>query len=160
MQIAFFDLEEWQADYLQAGLQQLGLAEQVQAHYSTEHLTLEDCARYAACEAIAVFVWTKITRPILDALPQLRLILTMSTGYDHIDLDACRERKIVVCNVPHYGENTVAEHTFALILSLSRACVRCQNGWRTRRAVWRSCAASISMARRWVSSGQAISGCM
>jgi lactate dehydrogenase-like 2-hydroxyacid dehydrogenase len=72
MQIAFFDLEEWQADYLQAGLQQLGLAEQVQAHYSTEHLTLEDCARYAACEAIAVFVWTKITRPILDALPQLR----------------------------------------------------------------------------------------
>ncbi len=63
MQVAFFDLEEWQADYLQAGLQQLGLAEQVQAHYSTEHLTLEDCARYAACKAIAVFVWTKITRP-------------------------------------------------------------------------------------------------
>ncbi|MCD6412604.1 MAG: hydroxyacid dehydrogenase, partial [Elusimicrobia bacterium] len=37
-----------------------------------------------------------------------------------IDLKGCRKRKIVVCNVPSYGENTVAEHTFALILSLSR----------------------------------------
>lgn len=31
-----------------------------------------------------------------------------------------RKRKIAVCNVPHYGENTVAEHTFALILNLTR----------------------------------------
>ncbi len=120
MRIAFFDLEEWQADYLRNGLAQLGLAQRVQAQYSTDHLTLEACERYADCEAIAVFVWTKLTREIIDQLPRLRLILTMSTGYDHIDLDACRERGITVCNVPHYGENTVAEHTFALILSLSR----------------------------------------
>lgn len=120
MQIAFFDLEEWQADYLQQRLQQLGLADHVQAQYSTEHLNLEACPQYTPCEAIAVFVWTKVTQEMINALPNLRLILTMSTGYDHIDLDACRERGIVVCNVPHYGENTVAEHTFALILSLSR----------------------------------------
>jgi len=120
MQVAFFDLEEWQADYLQQGLAQRGLAERVQAHYSTDHLSLQACPQYAACEAIAVFVWTKITREMIDALPHLRLILTMSTGYDHIDLETCRARGITVCNVPHYGENTVAEHTFALILSLSR----------------------------------------
>jgi D-lactate dehydrogenase len=67
-----------------------------------------------------VFIWTKVSGAIIEALPNLRLILTMSTGYDHIDLGACRARGITVCNVPHYGENTVAEHTFALILSLSR----------------------------------------
>lgn len=120
MRIAFFDLEEWQVDYLRNGLAQLGLAASVQAEFSTGHLTPELCERYADCESIAVFVWTKLTREIIDRLPRLRLILTMSTGYDHIDLDACRERGITVCNVPHYGENTVAEHTFALILSLSR----------------------------------------
>jgi len=48
------------------------------------------------------------------------LITTRSTGFDHIDLKVAKLRKITVCNVPFYGENTVAEHTFALILSLSR----------------------------------------
>jgi D-lactate dehydrogenase len=48
------------------------------------------------------------------------LISTRSTGFDHIDLKECSERNITVCNVPFYGENTVAEHTFALILALSR----------------------------------------
>src|SRR5262249_32735314 len=50
----------------------------------------------------------------------LRLIATRSTGYDHIDTRVCRERGVRVATVPSYGENTVAEHTFALILSLSR----------------------------------------
>lgn len=48
------------------------------------------------------------------------MIATRSTGFDHIDLGACKERGILVSNVPIYGEVTVAEHTFALILSLSR----------------------------------------
>lgn len=37
-----------------------------------------------------------------------------------VDLKVCKKKGILVSNVPHYGENTVAEHTFALILSLSR----------------------------------------
>jgi D-lactate dehydrogenase len=48
------------------------------------------------------------------------MITTRSTGFDHIDLAGAKEKKIIVCNVPFYGENTVAEHTFALILALSR----------------------------------------
>lgn len=42
------------------------------------------------------------------------------TSYDHVDLAAAKERGVAVANVPGYGENTVAEHTFALILALSR----------------------------------------
>lgn len=45
------------------------------------------------------------------------LFILLSTGFDHIDLKECKKRKIIVCNIPHYGENTVAEHTFALILN-------------------------------------------
>jgi D-lactate dehydrogenase len=43
-----------------------------------------------------------------------------STGYDHISTADCKKKGIAVCNVPYYGENTVAEHTFGLIITLSR----------------------------------------
>src|SRR6266540_1968818 len=68
----------------------------------------------------------------LAACPDLELVATRSTGFDHVDLAACRARGVAVANVPTYGENTVAEHTFALILALSRnvhkAWVRTQRG--------------------------------
>ena len=53
-------------------------------------------------------------------MPNLKLIATRSTGVDHIDADACKEKNIAIKNVPLYGENTVAEHAFALMLSFSR----------------------------------------
>jgi D-lactate dehydrogenase len=81
---------------------------------------------------LSVFVGSRVDAGVLGACPNLRLVATRSTGYDHIDLDACRERDVAVANVPTYGENTVAEHTFALILALSRnvhkAWVRTQRG--------------------------------
>ena len=57
---------------------------------------------------------------LLEKLPNLKLAVTMSTGYEHIDLDACKKRNIIACNIPSYGENTVAEHAMALILTISR----------------------------------------
>ncbi len=69
---------------------------------------------------LSVFIKSRVNRNVIARLPKLQMITTRSTGYDHIDLPAARKRKIVVSNVPTYGENTVAEHVFALILSLSR----------------------------------------
>ncbi len=74
----------------------------------------------ARAEVVSVFIHTTIDRAFLDAHPALRLVATRSTGCEHLDLDACRERGVAVANVPSYGEHTVAEHTFALILALSR----------------------------------------
>jgi len=120
MRVTFFDLEPWQVQYIREKSAELGLDKSVQLHFAPERLVPEQCSQFAQCDAIGVFVWTKLGADIIEALPNLRLILTMSTGYDHIDLEACRRGGITVCNVPHYGENTVAEHTFALILTLSR----------------------------------------
>ncbi|HOS43551.1 MAG TPA: NAD(P)-dependent oxidoreductase [Armatimonadota bacterium] len=75
---------------------------------------------FATAEILSVFVHSRVTPDILDAMPALKFIATRSTGYDHIDLETCNARGILVANVPRYGDNTVAEHTFALILSLSR----------------------------------------
>ncbi len=66
------------------------------------------------------FIHSHIGAPEMARMPALRLIATRSTGYDHIDLAAAAARGVVVANVPGYGENAVAEHTFALILTLSR----------------------------------------
>lgn len=75
------------------------------------------------CEAIVIFLHSHISKKILEKLPKLKLISTMSTGYDHIDIEECRKRSITVCNVPGYGEITVAEHTLALLLAISRKII-------------------------------------
>jgi D-lactate dehydrogenase len=89
---------------------------------------LENTAQIKDFDALSVFIYSKIDEQIIQEIPNLKLVTTRSTGFDHIDLDVCKKRGITVCNVPSYGENTVAEHTFALILSLSRnmckACIR------------------------------------
>jgi len=71
-------------------------------------------------EILGVFVDSKVDKTVFDALPKLKMIATFSTGFDHIDLKEAKKRKIPVCNVPTYGENTVAQHALALLLALSR----------------------------------------
>jgi len=71
-------------------------------------------------EILAVFVESPVTKKIIGKMPRLKMIAAMSTGFDHIDIPSAKRRKIPVCNVPTYGENTVAEHAMALILGLTR----------------------------------------
>ena len=71
-------------------------------------------------EVVSVFISERVDASFLESHPDTRLIATRSTGCDHIDLDACAQRGVTVAYVGNYGENTVAEHTFALMLALSR----------------------------------------
>ena len=83
-------------------------------------------------EVLMPFIHSTVGENELEKLPNLRFIATRSTGYDHVDLEAAAAKGVPVANVPAYGENTVAEHTFALILALSRkvhhAWTRTQRG--------------------------------
>lgn len=56
----------------------------------------------------------------LEQLPELRFICVAATGYDCIDLDACRARGIVVSNVPGYSTQSVSEAVIAAIFALRR----------------------------------------
>lgn len=76
--------------------------------------------KYIDSEIICTFIHSKLDKSILEKCKKLKLIATRSTGIDHIDSEYCNLRNIQIKNVPLYGENTVAEHTFALMLSLSR----------------------------------------
>lgn len=75
--------------------------------------------QFADAQILSTFIYSRLDRQTLESLPALRLIATRSTGFDHIETDYCAARGITVCNVPSYGENTVAEHVFALLLAIS-----------------------------------------
>jgi len=73
-----------------------------------------------AAEVISVFVSSKVTAEIIEKLPNLKLIACRSTGFNNIDMQAAESHGVTVVNVPTYGEQTVAEYTFTLLLALAR----------------------------------------
>lgn len=71
-------------------------------------------------EVISVFVASTVTAEIIAALPKLKLIACRSTGFNNVDLQAAEAHGVTVVNVPSYGEKTVAEYAFTLLLALTR----------------------------------------
>lgn len=114
MKIAFFEVQPWKQEFLKNNLTGHELV------FFEQPLSMENVSEISDCGAVSVFIYSKVNEDILGKLPKLKFVATQSTGFDHIDLEVCKAKGIQVANVPHYGENTVAEHTFALILALSR----------------------------------------
>jgi D-lactate dehydrogenase len=95
-------------------------------------LTAETARAFRDAEIVTTFIRSDLTEAVLSQLHRLRLIATRSTGFDHIDLDYCRRARVAVCNVPDYGDHTVAEHVFALLLAISRHVVEATERTRKR----------------------------
>jgi D-lactate dehydrogenase len=114
MKIAFFETEDWEAEYLKSKL--LGH----ELLFSSGRIDKDNLPEITDFDILSVFTGSKIDQSLLDNLPGLKFIATRTTGYDHIDLAAANNKGIVTSNVPSYGENTVAEHAFGLLLSVSR----------------------------------------
>ncbi len=118
MKLLAFEINESEKLYLENHLPQ-----SLSREYIADILKPEALKGKEDTTHLAVFVYSQVTAEVLEKLPNLKAIFTMSTGYDHIDIAECKERNITVHSVPFYGENTVAEHTFALILALSRQII-------------------------------------
>ena len=112
--IAAFELEPWEQKYLKEKLPLCSWT------FFEEKLDSKNAKKIKDADIICVFVGSTVNKTILSNLPKTKFVTTMSTGFDHIDLAACSKKKIPVSNVPTYGENTVAEHAFALLLNISR----------------------------------------
>ncbi len=115
---AFFEVNAWEKEAVQKW------AKKLKADIFTEEVenALDQAKQY---EIVSSFIYSDLSAKILKQLPKLKMIATRSTGMDHIDLKYCQKNNITVANVPHYGQNTIAEHTFALILALSRRIPEC-----------------------------------
>jgi glycerate dehydrogenase len=79
----------------------------------------ETALRAAAAE-IVLTNKTVLAREILRRLPQLRYIGVLATGYNIVDVDAAREQKVLVSNVPDYGPSSVVQMAFAHLLNLTQ----------------------------------------
>lgn len=99
--------------------EQAFFAQSLPAHDVRFVATLDEVGGDA--EIIAPFINSKVTGDFLAAHPALRGIVTRSTATDHLDLAACKARGVPVAHVPFHAEAAVAEHTFALLLAISRS---------------------------------------
>lgn len=95
----------------------LDFPHQLVLHASTSP---EQTDAHLAGAHIAISNKVSITAEHMAANPQLKLIAVAATGYDHIDIQAARERGITVCNIRGYGNDSVAEHAFMLMIALMR----------------------------------------
>lgn len=113
MSVIFFDTEKQD--------QQLVLSHFPDATFAARGLPASDLISLCKdAEIISTFITTAFPREVLLQLPKLKLLLTRSVGFDHIDVPTCIEKGITVCNVPDYGSHVIAEHVFALLLSTLR----------------------------------------
>ena len=69
---------------------------------------------------ILLMCYTPITRRVIESAPNLRGVVKYGVGIDAIDIPAAKEHGVTVVNIPEYGENTVAEGAFLLMLALLR----------------------------------------
>src|ERR1700712_1120965 len=69
---------------------------------------------------VAITNKVKITKDVLDQLPELKFICVAATGYDCVDISACRDKGVIVSNVPAYSAVSVAESVIASVFVLRR----------------------------------------
>ncbi len=115
MKVLFLYKEEWEKEYISNRLTDDNLQ-------ITFAKSFEDAGEEVlnTTEILSLFVSHQCKSEELAKLPNLKLIAARSTGFDYVDIHAARAKGVEVVYVPSYGENTVAEFAFALLLSLSR----------------------------------------
>lgn len=109
MEILFLDTEDWEQEYLKERLSGNSLVFEKSTNFS-----------HKQAEIICLTLGTTADEKFISNFPALKYVTTRTTGFDHIDVKYCQSKQILASNVPAYGEHTVAEFTFALILALSR----------------------------------------
>jgi D-lactate dehydrogenase len=113
MKIYLFEIQEGEAESFAP------LEKEHQVICRKEKLTAENAGQFEDADYVSVFVHSDLDADAIEAMPGLKGIATRSTGFDHIDMDACRKQEIPVAFVPTYGENTVASHAIGLLLNIA-----------------------------------------
>jgi len=125
VKVVVFEAEPWE----HAAFRQLSAEHDVV--FTEAVLSAENAPRERDAEVVSPFIYSRLGEEVLRHFSRLQLIATRSTGFDHIDLDWCRAHGVTVSNVPSYGEWTVAEHVFGLLLTISHKLTQAVD--RTRR---------------------------
>lgn len=114
MKLVYFGAQEGDEEVLRAEFPDLDVKT------VDEPLSLENVDEASEAEIVSVFVQSEVSADVLKRMPNVQLVAARSTGFDHVDAAQAKEQGVAIANVPDYGGTTVAEHAFALIMSLSR----------------------------------------
>ena len=113
--IAFLETTDWEREYLKKFPSFIAITDLFE-----EDLNLENISKFKDYEIISCFINSQFSKEVIEKLPNLKFIATRSTGFDHLDIDTCKEKGILMANVPSYGSHTVAEFTIGLMICLIR----------------------------------------
>ena len=86
---------------------------------ATNHKDISDEV-WSNCDAILAFDQIVYNKDLISKLKKCKVIVRVGVGYDNVDLLAAKNKGILVCNVPDYGTEEVADHTMGMLLSLLR----------------------------------------
>lgn len=76
------------------------------------------------CEGLLIRSGVKVSRELLAQLPKLKVVISATSGFDHIDLKACREKSVIVMHTPEANSQSAAEHTLGLMIATQRCYLR------------------------------------
>lgn len=115
MKIAFFSTQPFEVGYFKNDVQH-------EWTFYVESLNANTVDMIQDAEAVCVFVNDQLDAKCIEklAVKKIKCIALRCTGFNNVDLQACKQHQISVVNVPHYSPYAVAEHAMALILSLNR----------------------------------------
>lgn len=115
--IVFFDADNFDKKFLNAAFD--GKFDIEYVENSLNDMTeLTDKQKQA--QIISCFTTSRVSKEVLEKFPNLKLIALRSVGFNHIDTDYCKEHGIAVETTPNYGNMTVAEFAYALLLDVAR----------------------------------------
>jgi len=103
---------------------------------TTKNIDAEALARDAADAHIIITCYTEIPAQVIDAAKNLKGIVKYGVGTDAIDIEAATRNGVAVVNCPDYGSDTVADHAFALLISLARQIPKIDRAMRSKAWVW------------------------
>lgn len=122
--IVFFDVRENEEQALRACCKNKGKKCGVDCNCMLIHERLDDKTEITSemkeASVISCFTFSRVNAEVLEKFPNLKLIALRSVGFNHIDIDYCKKHNIQVVNALGYGNITVAEFAFGLILDVMR----------------------------------------
>lgn len=117
LKIIFFDVKDYEVDFLKRECD--GKFDYKLVSASLDSLSKED-KDYNDAEVVSCFTTSRVGEDVLKKFPNLKLLALRSVGFNHIDIEYCEDHGIAVANTPNYGNMTVAEFAFALMLNVTR----------------------------------------
>lgn len=123
--IAFFDARQYEIDFFK----NYEKDNEFRFHYIPSKLTLDTAHLSKGCKIICCFVRDSLNKKIIEVLARngVEMIALRCTGFNNLDIMACKENNILVARVPDYSPYAIAEHALSLLMSLNRKIHKAYN---------------------------------